>query len=632
MSDVNVNIRGRDDGLGKELDTLRQKAVELGRDLSELNNFEEKTPTEKKVAIGKLSQNTLREQQQKIRDEYESIRISNSEYYNRQKENLSPGAFEKFEKEYRFEQGELNEQENQELLMVEREMNKTLKDIHKEMTTESKIEREKAQRDREEFREGGGIQGRLLAENRELRKQQYLSEDEEEISRLQSKIDENNKEINSYKSGQTPQGGYQGINELLMSAGSAGSGDLMGTVQGGLSGVGKMAGKFAKGLSIAGIIALILKETVGFGEKLRESTAPISAMRGGFSTGALASRNMRASGSNFSMDSDYDLGALGIKNEEQAQMMYQKAMSSGMSGDNLFQRTFEDTAFQKGFGADSSIFSEFERFTKNQETSTTIALDVLNVLTSIDESSLKEDDLTTLTEKLDTQRSILSFQRQKRDLVDNDDALKLLAILEGAGLSDKGEKASGFTGNLLQGLGEGGSDTEMMLKIEAAKRANPELLNDPLALRKKVMFNADDPEYMQEFFKMIKEISGGNKMASFDIFKTMFGLESEKDLEIFENLMSGGDASELLDVKTLKSRKSTLNKETMLSDAESGVGQLTQLLADFSNRSQTVVDSFSEILRKLIMGDAVNVNILKDKTKNNSNNPTINGPSIKTGK
>lgn len=635
MAEVNVNIRGRDDGLGNHLDSLRQKAIDLGRDLSELNNFDNMTPTQQRVAIGKLSQNTLRDQQSQIQREYDAIRQSNSEYYYQQKERLSPDAFSKFKKEYDYDQDELKKQENDELMTIEREMNTTLKDIYKGLTTEAKIEREKAQRDKSEFRDSGGLQGRLLNENKELRKQQFLSESEDEIARLQEKINANNATMNAMKRGGSGGGGDDGnFRDWAMTAGAAGSGDLMGTVSGGLRGIGNISG-FAKAATITGIIAMVLKEALGHGDKLREAVAPVSSFRGGYSTATAFSQNMRATGGDFSIDGRYDLGALGLTNEEQAANMRQKALSSGISGNDLFRRTYEDTAFQKAFGADSGVFSEFERFSKGQDEATNIAMDVLNVLTSIDESSLKQSDLTTLTEKLASQQTILSFQRQKRDLVDNDNALKILAAFESAGLSGKGERAAGFLNQTMKGLGEGGSDVEMMLKIEAAKRARPDLINDPAALRRMVRFNADDPEYMAQFFKMANQMTGGNQMAVDDLLYTFFNPESEADMEIYQKMMAGGKTSELLrgkGLESMKQRKATLNKDTMFSDAENGVGVITEAMADFNNRSQSMMDLFSSALKALVMGDAVNVNILTDKTKKPTSSSPIVGPKAKTGK
>lgn len=633
MSDVNVNIRGRDDGLGQNLDSLRQKAVALGRDLSDLNDWESKTDTQKRQAVTSLGEGTMREQQQAVRREFDSLRQSNSQYFQEQKDRLkkgeiSPKEFDKFQSEFNFDQSSLRDQESDELLNIEREMNQSLKAIYKELTDASKIEREIKQRDREEFRDNGGLQGQILNENRNLRRQQFLANSEEEIAALQAKIDANNKELASMKRPNDGSGGGGG-NDFLMAAGAAGSGDMMGAIGGGLRGAGQLTGA-VKAFTIAGIIAMIVKETLGHGDKLREAVAPTAAFRGGYSTGSAFNDAMRNG-----FNDRFDIGAIGMDNEEFAANMRDKALTSGISGGDLKRRTFEDAAFEKAFGASSAIFSEFERFAVGQEEATTIALDVMNVLSSIEASSLKSSDLTTLTEKLASQQTILSLQRQKRDSVDNDAALRMLAAFESVGLSGKGERASGFINQTIQGLGEGGSDIEMMLKIEAAKRANPDLINDPAGLRRKVRFNPDDPKYMAEFFKMAGKMTGGNQMAMDDLLMSFFDPESEADMDMYEKLMAGGDSDALLRGRGLgkmKQRKSTLDKTTMVTDAESGVGVITEALKDFSNQSQSMIDLISSSLKDVLSGNAVNVNVLTDKTKKAGNTSQVVGPKAKSGR
>lgn len=632
MAEVSVNIRGRDDGLGSHLDNLRQKVEDLGRSTSELNNLDDLTPTQQKNTIGRVGQDTTSGQQARIREEYSNIRQSNADEFSEMEGKFKSGEidknqFDKFREEFQANQKELGSLEDSELLAVEKEMNQTLREIHRELTDERKIERELRQRDNSEH---GGMAGGILRENRDLRNLQNNSDDEEEISALQAQINDNNKRLRSLRHGDEEEGtDMSGIDfrQVGMMGSSVARGDLMGTVQGGLAGAGKATGMMGS-FAIAAIIATLVKEALGAGDKLREGLAPVSAMRGNGLTGSLTNDAYR---SNF--NDRIDIGALGMDNQEFSEAMRNKAVSSGRAGGDLQLRTYADEAFKKGFGGDAGQFSQFERFAEGQESSTQIALDVLNVLTSIEKSSLKEDDLSTLSEKLSAQNTILSLQRSKRDSVDNTDALKMLAAFESAGLSGKGERASGFISQTLQGLGEGGSDNAQMWKIEAARRANPEMANDPAALRRAVRFNPDDPEYMAEFFKMIKERTGGNQMVMDDALYTFFNPESEKDMEIYEQLMAGGDPDELLkgrDMDKMKARKSTLNAGTMVSDAESGVGVVTEAIKDFTNQSQGWMDVFSTLVKDLVTGNSVNVSILDDKTKPRPSNVAPSN-KVKTG-
>lgn len=638
MSEVSVSIKGRDDGLGDHLRSLRQEAVGLGRDLKEMNNWSNMTDTQRKVAVNQVGEGTLRSKQSGIKSEYADLRSSNLDEFYEQKRRMKDGDmskvdFDKYAKVFNSDQKIMNDEEKAELLQVEKEMNETLKNIHAELSNESKIEREKAQRDKSEFRDQGGVSGQILNENKELRKQQFLSTSESEIAELQQRIDSNNKRLSELK---RPEDGRSdnsksGGMDMLHAAGAAGSGDLMGAVGGGLRGMGNMTG-MVKGLTIAGIVAMIVKETLGHGDKLMEAVAPAAAFRGGSSTQASANARMRSG-----FNDRFDFGAIGMDNEEFSNSMRQKAMASGISGNDLEKRTYDDTIFNKAFGADSGIFSEFERFSKGQEQSTSIALDVLNVLTSIDSSSLKENDLTTLTEKLQGQQTIMSLQRQKRDLVDSDSALKVLAAFESIGLSQKGERASGFLNRTIQGLGEGGGDTEMLLKMEAVKRANPEMTNDPAALRREVRYNSDNPEYISKFFEMIGEMSQGNDMAKDDLLQTFFNPESLADLnrykEAMEQSLNGGSFNALLNgegLDKMKQRKGTLDEATMKSDAESGVGSVTEIMKDFSNNTQSQIDQLKNFVMDMIMGKALNVNVVTDKTKPRQSSQIV-GNQAKSG-
>lgn len=611
MPDISVNIRGRDDGFGSMLDSLRDKANNLGRDVGNLDNFDHLTRTERRMEIENVNENVTQTRRQSVIDEFNSLREANMREFSQITQDYTNGRIS--EREYnqhtdRFEQSsnELNIDEQNELLAIENESKEFLKQILRQLTLQERLDRERQQRDGSEYSEGSI--GHLLNQNGDLRRRQRESTDQSEIDELQAQIEANNETIRGMRNNGREVDGNGGLggdysrftSGLQSGAASAARGDLSGTVMGGLQMAGGL-GKAAVGLTIAGIVAMIVKEFFGHGEKVQEALGQTSAMRGGSGYTAIGSnKGLQDIISGIDIFDD-----LGLSQDEFAQMVNQKATASGRAGNNVVGRTLDDFAFQKGFGADVGMFSQFERFTKNQETATTIGLDVLNVLTSINKSSLKENDLSTLAEKLQSQNTILSLQRSKRDIVDNDSALRILAAFEKVGLSDKGERGSDFINQTIQGLGEGGSDNEMLFKYEAAKRARPDLAGDPAALRRFVRFNSDDPKYQAEFFKFAKSVSGGSKMAMDDILYTMFNPESEKDMDIYEDLMNNKDGS--LDtlsgkVGINKNRKSTLNKETMYSDATNDVGAVTNIMKDFSNGMQDLLIEIKSMGEKFDKG------------------------------
>lgn len=611
MPDISVNIRGRDDGFGSMLDSLRDKANNLGRDVGNLDNFDHLTRTERRMEIENVNENVTQTRRQSVMDEFNSLREANMREFSQITQDYANGRIS--EREYnqhtdRFEQSsnELNIDEQNELLAIENESKEFLKQILRQLTLQERLDRERRQRDGSEYSDGSI--GHLLNQNGDLRRRQRESTDQSEIDELQAQIEANNETIRGMRNNGREVDGNGGLggdysrftSGLQSGAASAARGDLSGTVMGGLQMAGGM-GKVAVGLTAAGIVAMIVKEFFGHGEKVQEALGQASAMRGGSGYTAVGS-NKRLQDIIAGIDVFDDLG---LSQDEFAQMVNQKATASGRAGNNVVDRTLDDFAFQKGFGADVGMFSQFERFTKNQETATTIGLDVLNVLSSINKSSLKKNDLSTLAEKLQSQNTILSLQRSKRDIVDNDSALRILAAFEKVGLSDKGERGSDFINQTIQGLGEGGSDNEMLFKYEAAKRARPDLAGDPTALRRFVRFNSDDPKYQAEFFKFAKSVSGGSKMAMDDILYTMFNPESEKDMDIYEDLMNNkSGALDTLSGKIGidKTRKKTLDKETMYKDATNDTGAVTNVMKDFSNGMQDLLIEIKSIGEKFDKG------------------------------
>jgi hypothetical protein len=248
---------------------------------------------------------------------------------------------------------------------------------------------------------------------------------------------------------------------------------------------------------------------------------------------------------------------------------------------------------------------------------------VLNVLTSIDESSLKEGDLATLGEKLATQQTLMSIQRAKRDVVDTDSSLKVLAAWESVGLSQKGDKAGDFLNRTVQGLGETGSDNMMLLKYEAAKRAHPELATDPAALRRFVRFNSDDPMYQQQFFKFANEITGNNPMAMDQLMYSAFDPQSEYDMQMYERAMKDGDWSNIMTGKQgiQKGRKGTLSQAYADTEAQGMKGGLDQLVAGFKE----IVGDLAIMFEDTITGNTLDVNVVSTKYGNLGVSKTTKG-------
>lgn len=614
MSEVRLDIRAYEN-VEETFERLKAKAREYGIQINEeLKGNDNLTKTEKRVAVEQDVQAVYSEIKNKIKSDYDEIRRSNWREFKDVQDAYKRGDIS--EKSWRHkkeifegEQQLLDKQEIEELKEIEKEKKDYIKEIWKEISNKDKIESEKAQRDKTEF----GELGRLKKENYNYRRQQEKTDDKDEIERLQKKIDENNEKIKNLKGKESDSsGGGGGGQHYLMAASAAGRGDVFGTVASGMKGV---AGTIGKGAVAAGVTAAFIygiKEFLGTGDKLRESLELAGATRGGFSSAYDANYYYQTK-----IAGDSRVADLGMLGEQMGAQVNAKILASKISRDAV-ERTLQDVAFKKGFGADVSVFSKFERFEIHQEKSVEIGLDLLNVLTKIKESNLKKNDLASLGEKIAAQQSIMEIQRQRRDLVDSDKALRILSAFESLGLSSKGEYAGSFLQSTLQSLGDVGSDNERLLKFEALRRAFPELANNPAALRRQLKFHSDDPKYLRTAFQFLGQISGGSEMAMDDLIFTMFNPKSEKDYEMIKKAISGNKqfANLLQGVGVDKTRDESLNVKQMFEDAKASVGNIT----DF-------VNSFRNFMQKISVGTngAMNVNVVQDKTKGANTNKVRQG-------
>jgi hypothetical protein len=591
MAEVSLNIRGRDDGAGKTLDSLRDKVKALGAEAGKV------------TSVRKVVNEDYDVKKDSVRQDFKDIRNSNRADYEEDKKKYERGdlnakEWQKSQENFIKNNKELDSQEKAEIRDLQIEQNATLRELLDEFRQQNDNTEERQQRDNDEFDNGGS--GSVSGDD-----DSKGGKGSKGGSGSGSTSDEDDEDDEDGAKSKDNQGTGQFGAGLRQATLGVARGDVSSTMQGGIEMAGGMiGGKAGAALGVAGLVAMLVKEFAANGEKIQEAIGQTSAMRG--ARGGDADRNNKFFQSQISgISGDDSLGKLGLDSEKFAEIINQKALASKIAGGDVMGRAKDDYAFNKGFGADVGMFSQFERFTKNQEDATTIGLDVLNTLTSIDKSSLKEGDLSTLSEKLASQQTIMSLQRSKRDIVDNDAALQILSAFEKIGLSDKGEKGGDFLSQTIQGLGEGGSENAMLLKYEAAKRANPDLANDPAALRRKVKFNSDDPKYMKESMKLMGEVSGGSDMALEDILYTMFPNLNEKDLEMYKKAAGGdkGFIDSLSGIGIDKSRKGTLNKETMYEDAKSSVGEVQTLTKDFGNMTQELFVN----LKSLFTGDGIKI-------------------------
>lgn len=619
MSDVSINIRGRDENVGNLLDNLRDKAKGLGVDLSNLQSDWDNAngrQNKKDVLVDNLSQ--VREAEiDKIRREYNDLRELNRKDFDdavsqRAGGNISASEFDKRRKEYHDANSDLDKQEAEEIKQVDRDSNLQLRLIYRLLRENDQRRRERNQNDSDEFRgsSSSAIQNRI----NQLEQERDNSTDEDEKQRLQERIDEGRRQLEASRRKEDSEGdgGKNHIRGISSAAQAAASGDLMGTSSGLMGLMGSNPYALIGTAIIGGIVGFMMN-----GDKVRENLERAAAARGFGST---------AGGANIAMSeqltSQYDLiGSLGKSPDEIASMMGSKLESSKIGGESLARRTIDDFAFQKGFGADAGIFSQFERFNEGQRESVDIALDVLNTLDSIQRSQLKEGDLSTLSEKLQSQNVIMGIQRQKTDLTNSTEALRLLSGFESVGLSGKGERGGDFLQRTINGLGAGGDQNLMMLKYQFMSEVHPELMNDPAEMAMAMRFNNSDPEYIKHSLSRIKEMSGGNKMNWLSMIDGLFGADASKlDLDMWWN-------ADKMDINPIiGSRKKTLSKQQSIEDAQSSVGQLTEWMNQFQGVMQDLFTSARKLVGDYSDGDSIKVKVTNPPSSVKSTNYNANGP------
>lgn len=570
MADVNLNIRGRDDGAGSVVDNLREKVEKLAESQGKI-----RTKDIRDTVYGDFDN-----KRDNVRNEYREIRESSKNEFEEarrkyQEGKLSDKEYAKHQKEYDESNKELDSAERREIRDLDLEQKDILRELLEKYSNRDKEESLRRQRDDSEhddgYREDDGM--RVFVTNWPSNFNSSTSGGSPSNSNSSSS---SNSSSGSYERGQFG----AGMRQALM---GVARGDVSGTIMGGTEMMGSLiGGKIGKAFTLTGLVAMLVKELLGQGDMVQEAIGETSSMRGGASSGASANALLQQA----IADKSDILSKLGLSSDEFAQQVNNKARSSGMSGNDVINRTLDDYLFSKGFGGDTEIFSQYERFNSNGKNSASVGLDILNVLTQIERSSLKENDLSTLNEKLQSQNSIMEVQRAKRDLVNSETSLRMLASFEKIGLSDKGERGGNFLSQTIQGLSEGGSDNEMLLKYQAVRMARPDLANDPAKLRRFVKFNSDDGKYQSEFFKLVGRISGGNEMALDDILMTMFPNANEKDLDMYYNMIQNKGGS--LDFLSGKGKmdmslRNGLSLESAYEDSKSSVGTTTEVQATFGN-------------------------------------------------
>lgn len=632
MADVNVNIRGRDDGLGEMLSSLREKVRELGTENERFNNLGNFTHTEQRRIVSSTADDTYRAEEKRIRDEYNEIRRQNVADFSKVEADFSSGKisskeFEEQKRRFGEAQQEAKTSEEQELKKAQKDMTILVRNIYREMVDSKKIEREHRQRDREEF--GSGKVANLNIENESLKRRLEGATTQEEKDRLNALILENESRLSEMDGGGIGGSTAKGIMNATGMMRNAQGGNISGMVAQGGGILTEALGGLA---TTAGAIAASVTAVIGVGlagmntaSKMMENATDLASLRG---TGWNSYQTQQAL-----MDQALEgVGGMGIDVGLDVNQLMQaasgKARRTGIAG-NALERTVNDAAIKRAFGVDVAGFDQFQRFNTTRDESSDVALDILNVLNQINRSSLKEGDLATFGEKIQTTQTLMEIQRSKRDLIDTDKSLRVLAGFESIGLSEKGEKAGTFLQQTIQGLGEGGGDNAMLFKYEAAMRAHPELRNDPLALRKFVRWSSDDPEYMSEYFKYMGQVTEGNEMAFYDAMDATFPIESLKDYELYKNLSKGNTAANRIlegDQKLSGMRSGTMTQESAIEESSQMIGSMaygTGILKEMWQESSVwMQDMFNLLSGK----EGINVNVVKNTTGSLKIDPTKTFP------
>lgn len=509
MSEVRVDVTGDASNLNRMFDDIERRARQLGANVDKIGLGGSSGVNTQRMRSQEVIGEAVQKQIQDINRQYQSN--PKVQRLNELNSRIRSGSATDAEKKERaglvHETAKFREERNEKIQNLEDEQTNLLRAIKEALTDNQKIQREQRQEGNAEFesKKSEGILGKLLNERGSLNRDLITASTKSEQEAVQKRL----KEVNGK------------ISEIQAGAGQDGEGTIGGArmVSNAMHGnVGNIASSLLAKLGPWGIAAGIIGgATIGLGTKGNQTLQSMYDLR------ALQGNGKDPNFINGFRESLFggagrDLSSMGLSQMDMVAYAGKMARTSGsMAG--IDSRAFKSLTLEKGLGVqDLSQYAVFERQERNMQTVAENTLDLVNVMTSIDKSGLKKDDLTQLGEKLQTQNKVLSYQFQRQEVVSNKEATVLMGAFAKLGGSGADQRAGDFISKTMGAFGESGDANTMAYKYYLAKKAHPELANNPAALNRLVEQGTDLKYVQTGLTDMTSRYSGNDQYFMFKRF------------------------------------------------------------------------------------------------------------------
>jgi len=529
MPEVRVDVTGDASSINRMFNDIERRATQLGANVEKIGLGGSSGIHTQRLRSQEVIGEAVQKQIQDINRQYQSNpKVQRLQEINSK---IHSGTATDAEKKERaglvHETAKFRDERNEKIQNLEDEQTNLLRAIKEALTDNQKIQRESKQEDNAEFeaKKSEGLLGKLLNERGSLNRDLITATTKSEQKVIQEKLKKVNEEIQKTHAGAGQDG-----------EGTIGGARMLSNAMNG--NVGGMAMSLLSKLGPYGIAAgVIAGATIGLGTKGNQTLQSAYDLRALQGTGKDPNFINGFRESLFG-GAGRNLSALGISQMDMIGYATKMARTSGsMAG--IDNRAYNSLALEKGLGVqDLAQFAVFERQERNMQTVSENTLDLVNVMTSIDKSGLKKDDLTQLGEKLQTQNKVLSYQFQRQEVVSNKEATVLMGAFAKLGGSGADGRAGDFISKTMGAFGEGGDQNTMAYKYYLAKKAHPELANNPAALNRLVEQGTDLKYVQTGLTDMTSRFSGNDQ---YFMFKQFFpGLTPEQRDKLMSLGKTGG--------------------------------------------------------------------------------------------
>lgn len=484
----------------------------------------ERLPSNIEENVRDVFDKIARENNRRISREFEQARKDSEQEFRQTRRDYGAGRitqdeFDKSHQDYRNHMDQLDDDEQRERLEFEKQQSERLADILEEL----RGSRQENTQTEQQSSGGNGILKGLFEKRGKLRQEQFDAETEEEIKQKGKELEQVDKDIQK----------YLGKGSSLMTNVSR-AGDIGGSIMSGnLSGAGSTAmevisalgGTAAVIVGVVGAVAAVFGTAFMRGQKLEEEAGDLYTFRSQGNKSDLLSNIINSGIENY-----------GLRADEFMKKEVELARRSGSSS-NLTSRTFDAVALEKGYGIQNvAQYSALERQDKYGRTTNENLVEMLNVLSQIRDGSISPADLTLVNEKAATMFRLQNLQVSRQENFDNKQVLSMMSAFEKLGGSGKDQRQGDFIENFVNAGREGSGNKNIeLLKFEAAKKAFPNLANDPYALST-VVENGTDPQYIKSFYETLRKASGGNEQNFSFLKKDVYKGLTPEQRKMIDNL------------------------------------------------------------------------------------------------